>query len=104
MEIQDFFETRQKHYSPADYQMLHDKHKLYKNSNHMEYKPDKIWQSFLIKVNRNPRLRLVLIVSVLILLGLITALIIALIPFLNKIWDATGKNDLQELLNKILKG
>lgn len=102
MEIEDFFENKQKHHRQNEHGDYRNDHQRHENHSHGGNHDDYLMQ-MLARLKNDPKLKLLLIVGFVVVIVLVVALIIALLPFLSKIWDTVAKSGLQEFINGILK-
>jgi hypothetical protein len=119
MEIEDFFENKQKHRPHSSYKQHHDDHDHDHDHDHghkphehrgyqehgYEYGNNRhghdyrsMLQPFLTKLKSNPLLKFAVIAGGIILVLLAVALVVAIFPLLLKLLDIVSKSGLQDLL------
>jgi len=115
MEIEDFFENKQKHRPHSSYKQHHDDHDHdhgHKSHEHRGYQEHgyeygnnrhghdyhNMLQPFLTKLKSNPLLKFAVIAGGVILVLLAIALVVAIFPLLLKLLDIVSKSGLQDLL------
>ncbi len=92
---QDGYYPREHHHDDHPFRNGYSQH----GRNHVN-----LWQPFLAKVNSKPGLKFALIAGAVVVLLLLFALVLALFPWLVKLWDAFAKSGLQGILDNLLKG
>jgi len=126
MEIEDFFENKQKHHRNGQYRNHQDSHSSYGHDkyhsdehedynhsgqrgsyNHDGYRRSNYGNVLLPlfeKARSNPKLKFMLIAAAILVLVSAVVIITALFPLILKIIDDVSKSGIQGIISSILKG
>jgi hypothetical protein len=113
MGFEDLFDNKRKYHGNYTDQKYHDENRYSHDTDYSNNEKDNQfkWSTYLEKVKSNKKLKRLVILAGVLILGLVIALIIVLLPVIIKLINYISQNGLQGImdsitgfLDKILKG